>query len=98
MRFVNETRERGIEKDEREQDYWEKLRIDGGRRRDVISAGAIARGRRDRDGGRYDGADKAAGRKDGSNKSGRVKGAALKCENVKKIKCVTRAREVRTCK
>lgn len=42
--------------------------------RDAISTRAIGRGRRDRDGGRYDGADKAAEKRDGSNKLGREKG------------------------
>lgn len=69
----------------------EKQRIDGGRGRDVISTRAIGQGRRDRDGGRYDGADKAAEKRDGGNKLGRAKGLAQqvwKCRNVKKINCV----------
>lgn len=89
MLFRKGDGESEIEKDEREQDYgeMEKQRINGGRGRDAISGRAIGRGRRDRDGGRYDGADKAAEKRDGSNKLGREKGVARKCRNVKKIKC-----------
>lgn len=59
-------------------------RINGASGRDAISTRAIGQGRRDRDGGRYDGADKAAEKRDGGNKFEGSKGSRTASVEIQK--------------